>query len=137
MISRFYNQASVLHTICRIFAAPAMNQVVAMAPLMDDCFQQRPDLAPYVCLPENVALDELNPRPSQAKSKVQAALGPLTEKLDFSQPDQLGGKADLFSRFVWLTVRGDEPFPAAYAGAHGKGLKALGLQAEAEDRDDR
>ena len=28
-VSRFYNQDSVLHTICRIFAAPPMNQLVA------------------------------------------------------------------------------------------------------------
>jgi hypothetical protein len=111
-----------------------------MAPVMDDCFQDAPDLTYYACVPANIALDEMNVEPAKAKSKVQAALGPLTEKLDFSRPDRLGRNGELFSRFVWATVRGDEPFPIEYTGAHGKGLKALGLQLAPgadEDQDDQ
>jgi len=128
VISRFYNQSSVLHTICRIFGAPPMNQLVAMAPVMDDCFQDKPDLTRYACAPAMIALDEMNEDPAKVKSKVQAALAPLTEKLDFSRPDRLGRDGELFSRFEWATVRGDERFPVEYAGMHGKGLKPLGLR---------
>lgn len=128
VVSRFYNQSSVLHTICRVLGVPPMNQTVAMAPVMSDCFRETPDFAPYTCRPATVPLDELNPDPAKAPSKTQARLAPLTEKLDFSGPDRIDRDALLFSRFVWSTVRGDEPFPAAYAGAHGKGLKALGLR---------
>ncbi len=128
VVSRFYNQSSVLHTICRIFGLPPMNQVVALAPVMDECFQATPDFTPYVCRPVSVPLDELNPDPKKAASKTQARLGPKTEKLDFSAPDLLDDDAVLFSRWAWATVRGDEPFPVAYTGAHGKGLKALGLR---------
>ena len=39
VISRFYNQASVLHTICRIFGLPPMNQTVAMAPPWTTAFR--------------------------------------------------------------------------------------------------
>jgi hypothetical protein len=148
VVSRFYNQDSVLHTICRIFAAPPMNQLVAMAPVMDDCFQVVPDLAQYKCVPATVPLDEMNPGsrvagtlrvpPAKSASKAQASLAPLVAGLDYSKPDLLGDKAELFSRYVWSTVHGDEPFPIEYAGNHGKGLKPLGLMlAPEEDEDDR
>jgi len=139
VISRFYNQSSVLHTICCIFGVPPMNQVVAMSPVMTDCFQDTPDTTPYACLPATVPIDELNPDPKAAPSKNQAKLAPLTEKLDFSAPDRIDKDALLFSRWVWSTVRGDEPFPAAYTGAHGKGLAKLNLRLDpnvVEDDDD-
>lgn len=128
VISRFYNQDSVLHTICRIFGVPPMNQLVAMAPVMTECFQSTPDLTPFACVPAAVAINELNPDPKKAASKTQARLAPKTEKLDFTAPDQIDKQAALFSRWVWSTVRGDEPFPQGYMGAHGKGLAALGLK---------
>ena len=128
VVSRFYNQSSVIHTIDRILGLPPLNQTVAAAPLMDECFTDTPDLRPYACLPAGVPLDEMNGAADAIRSKIESTLAPLTEKIDFSAPDRIDRDADLFSRWVWSTVRGDEPFPAEYAGAHGKGLKALGLQ---------
>ncbi len=138
VISRFYNQDSVLHTICRIFGVPPMNQLVAMAPVMTECFQDGPDLTPYACCPASVPIDELNPDPAKAASRTQARLAPMTEKLDFSSADQIDKEAELFSRWVWSTVRGDEPFPVGYMGAHGKGLAALRLRLDPNvvDKDD-
>ena len=136
VVSKFYNQSSVLHTICRILGVPPMNQTVAMAPVMDGCFQETPNFATYTCRPTNIPLDELNPDPKKAPSKTQARLAPKTERLDFSAPDRLDAQAVLFSRWVWSTVRGDEPFPVAYTGAHGKGLKALGLRLDPNVRED-
>ena len=149
VVSHFYNQDSVLHTICRIFGAPPMNQLMAIAPVMDECFQDPPDFSPYACVPETVPLDEMNPGskvagieagrdapPAGAISKTQAALAPLLAGCDYSKPDQLGKKADVFSRYEWSTIRGDEPFPAEYFGNHGKGLKPLGLALAPEDDDD-
>lgn len=130
VVSHFYNQDSVLHTICRIFGVPPMNQLVALAPVMTECFQDTPDYAPYACLANQVPLDELNPDPKNVPSKTQARLAPMTERLDFSAPDRIDPHAEMFSRWVWATVRGDEPFPAGYTGAHGKGLAALGLRLE-------
>jgi len=142
LVSRFYNQSSVLHTMCNILGIPAMNQMVASTPLMSDCFQNTPDFTPYTCLPSNVTLDEMNGDPKDAKSTKQAELQRKTITMDFSGPDLLKKKdSELFSRFVWATQRGDEPFPIEYWGAHGKGLAALGLSlesigAEMDDDDD-
>ena len=113
---------------------------------MDECFQDKPDLTPYQCLPETVPLDEMNPGSKVAGSlrvpsappisKTQAALTPLVEDIDFSRPDMLGAKVELYSRYVWSTVRGDEPFPVEYSGNHGRGLKRLGLMHAPVDDDD-
>lgn len=128
VIDCFYNQSSVLHTIGRIFGVEPMNQLVAMAPVMSDCFQEQPDFTPYVCLTPDVPLDETNPDPKQAPGTTQSRLAPQTYAMDFSKPDRIDDDALVFSRWAWSTVRGEEPFPVAYFGAHGKGLKALGLR---------
>jgi YVTN family beta-propeller protein len=128
VINRFYNQSSVLHTICRIFGVEPMNQLVAMAPVMTECFQDTPDPSPYTCLIPNVPLNETNPDPSKAPTQSQAQLAPQTLHMDFSKPDCIDEDALVFSRWTWSTVRGDEPFPEAFFGPHGKGLKALGLR---------
>lgn len=138
VISHFYNQSSVLHTICQIFGVQPMNQLVAVAPLMTDCFNQAPDYTPYNSLAPTVAINELNPRKDQIKSKTTARLAPLTQKMDFSKPDLIDKDALLFSEYVWSTIHGDTPFPKAYFGAHQKGLKALGLKVDpkSEEEDD-
>jgi len=136
VVSRFYNQSSVLHTICRIFGVAPMNQLVAMAPVMAECFQQTSDATPYTCQKSDVAINELNPDPKAAPNKTQASLAPQTLDMDFSKPDLIDADALVFSRWAWSTVRGDEAFPSAYFGAHGKGLQALGLILDPNADDD-
>jgi hypothetical protein len=128
VISRFYNQSSVLHSICRIFGVEPMNQLVALSPVMTECFQAIPNFAPYTCKIPSIALNETNPNPKAAPTKSQAQLAPQTLNMDFSKPDCIDDDALVFSSWVWSTVRGDEPFPKEYFGAHGKGLSALGLR---------
>jgi len=134
-ISRFYNQSSVLHTICQIFGVQPMNQLVAAAPLMTECFQEKPDYHPYACLPPVIPINEMNPPKGAMKSKTTARLAPLTRRMDFSKPDLIDKDALLFSEYVWSTIHGDKPFPRAFFGAHQKGLKALGLKVDATDID--
>ncbi|MBV8388984.1 MAG: bifunctional YncE family protein/alkaline phosphatase family protein [Mucilaginibacter sp.] len=136
IISKFYNQASVLHTICQIFGVRPMNQLVAMAPLMTDCFKENPDYEGYTSLTPAVAINEMNLPKKKITNKTTSRLAPLTEKMDFSKPDLIDRDALLFSEYVWSTIYGDKPFPKAYFGAHGKGLKALGLKADAKLKDD-
>jgi len=136
VISNFYNQSSVLHTICQIFGVQPMNQLVATAPLMTECFQETPNYSAYSCLTPSVPINEMNPAKEAIKSKTTAKLAPLTEKLDFSMPDLIDHDALLFSEYVWSTVHGDKPFPKEYFGAHGKGLKALGLKIDARFKDE-
>ena len=54
LISTFYNQAGVLHTMERILGLPPMNQQDAMAPIMFECFNNVPDFTPYTALPSNI-----------------------------------------------------------------------------------
>lgn len=128
VISVFYNQSSVLHTICQIFGVNPMNQTVALAPLMTECFQTTPNYTNYTHLPSNIALNEMNPDKKAMKSKTEAKLAPKTARLDFSRPDRIDNDALLFSKYVWSTIHGDIPFPSHYFGDHGKGLKKLGLK---------
>jgi YVTN family beta-propeller protein len=135
VISTFYNQAGVLHTMEQILGLPPMNQQDAMAPLMFECFTNVPDFTPYTALPSNISLAE----------GISGA-GPLTRKqrywanrmktLDLSRPDAIN--EDVFNRYIWSTIKGDAPYPVKFVGGHGRGLKRLGLilDKNAVDEDD-
>jgi DNA-binding beta-propeller fold protein YncE len=126
VISTFYNQTSVLHTIERILGIPAMNQMDASASLMTDCFTAKPDFTPYKALPARVPLDELNP-PMKKMTAAQQRWARKSLELDFSRPDR--ADEELYNRILWHAVKGtDSPYPEAWAGAHGRGLKTLGLR---------
>ena len=60
VVSEFYNQTSVLHTMERILGIPPMNQMDAMSPLMFACFGKQPELQPYRALPPQIPLDQVN-----------------------------------------------------------------------------
>jgi DNA-binding beta-propeller fold protein YncE len=137
LLSKFYNQSSVLHTICQIFGVQPMNQLVAMAPLMTDCFMETPDYTGYTSLTPAVAVNEMNP-PKNKMSKTTALLAPLTQRMDFSKPDLIDSDALLFSKYIWSTIYGDRPFPEKYFAVQPRNLKALGLvlDKQAKDGDD-
>jgi hypothetical protein len=55
--------------------------------------------------------------------------------MDFSEPDRIN--EDSFNRVLWHASMGiDSPYPAQFAGAHGRGLKALKLKATVLKNDD-
>jgi hypothetical protein len=112
-----------------------MNQLVAMAPLMTDCFVENPDYTGYISLTPSVAINEMNP-PKEKMSKTTAMLAPLTQKMDFSKPDLIDSDALLFSEYIWSTIYGDKPFPKKYFAVQPKNLKALGLQLDTQYKDD-
>ncbi|MCC6445770.1 MAG: beta-propeller fold lactonase family protein [Armatimonadetes bacterium] len=133
VVSRFYNQTSVLHTMERILGLPPMNQMDAMSPLMSECFTDVPDFRPYASLHNRVVLDEMNPKLSDLQGKLldwaKKSLAEPFQKFDEADEDTL-------NRILWHAVKGvDVPYPAHLAGAHGSGLKALGLKLEAEEED--
>lgn len=136
IVSKFYNQSSVLHTICQIFGVQPMNQLVAMAPLMTECFQESPDYTEYTALIPGIPINEMNPSVRKMTSKTASKLALLTAQMDFSKPDLNDKDALIFSEYLWSTVHGDKPFPKQYFGPHGKGLKALGLKADRHFKDD-
>ena len=120
VISDFYNQTSVLHTIGRILGVPAMNQMDSLSPLMTACFQLKPDPGFYACRQSKIPLGELNPK--------KAALSPdarrraeQSARIDFRGPDR--ADEDSLNRILWADGKGTQKaYPAHYAGAHGSGL---------------
>lgn len=130
VVSEFYNQSSVLHTICRILGVPPMNQMVAMSPVMTACFTEKPDFTSYTALSNRIPLDELNP-PLNALSPQQRHWAEASLRLPLEKPDC--ADEDLLNRILWHAVKGvDASYPAEFAGAHGKGLSARGLVLAAE-----
>jgi phospholipase C len=133
VVSTFFNQAGVLHTMERILGLPPMNQQDAMAPLMFDCFTNVPNFAAYTALPNNVPLTDgtsfsgpLTPKQRTWAKKLQ--------KMDFSKPDRIND--DTFNRYVWFTIKGNARYPSEFVGGHGKGLKRLGLVRDKTVKDD-
>ena len=125
VVSHFYNQTSVLHTMARILGMPPMNQMDAMAPLMTDCFQEEPDFTPYEALPNGVPLDALNPERHALRGEA-LHWADMSLAQNFKQVD--AGDEETLNRILWFAAKGpDAPYPEAYEGAHGKGLSALGL----------
>jgi hypothetical protein len=55
VVSQFYNQTSVLHTMDLILGVPPMNQMDALAPVMTACFMDKPNLRPYKSRPASEA----------------------------------------------------------------------------------
>jgi hypothetical protein len=95
---------------------------------MEDCFSETPDLAPYTARPNNVPLDEPN-KPAGALRGKERELSQASEAMDFSAPDR--NDDDTFNRILWHASMGAAaPYPAEFAGAHGKGLKKLNLRLE-------
>ncbi len=132
VVSQFYNQCSVLHTIERILDLPTTSQLVAQSPLMTACFTDKPDLAPYQARPAGVPIDEPNPRTDALQGKARQ-LAEASERFDLSGPDRIDD--DTMNRILWHSCMGiDAAYPAEFAGAHGKGLKRLGLKLDALER---
>ncbi len=135
VVSKFYNQTSVLHTMSRILGLPPMNQIDAASPLMTDCFTKTVDLAPYTARKNNVPLDQLNP-PKTALRGEALHWAKKSEQQDFAKID--AADEDTLNRILWFAAKGpDAPYPARLAGAHGRGLKGLNLALSGErDPDD-
>jgi len=130
VISRFYNQTSVLHTIERILGLPTLTQFDAIAPVMDACFTNRPDFRPYRALANRVPLDEMNP-PASALRGAARLRAEASARLNLRRPD--AADEDTLNRILWHAARGDSaPYPSHLAGAHGRGLAARGLRLTAE-----
>ena len=134
VVSHFYNQTSVLHTIELMLGLPPMNQLDAAAPPMFDVFQPTPDLTSYTCLPNRVPLDERNPPKTAVLPAPVRAMEQLSQTLNLDGPDQ--ANEDHLNRILWFAARPNDPYPAKWAGAHGRGLKKLGLKIDGTVRDD-
>lgn len=133
VVSKFYNQTSVLHTMERMLGLPPMNQMDSLAPLMTDCFTLTPNLKPYDCLTNNIPLDEMNKPIASLHGEelhwAEKSLEQEFEKVDAADENTL-------NRIIWYSVKRESPYPTGFAGAHGRGLKRLKLSLTGVDDDD-
>ncbi|MCE9559244.1 MAG: bifunctional YncE family protein/alkaline phosphatase family protein [Armatimonadetes bacterium] len=125
--SNFYNQSSVFRTILNLFGLPPTNQKAAIAPLMSDLFTTATDVTPFNVLDPQVDL-AFNPSASTLKGeakRIALACAALNKKnADFGTAKE----DDLMNRAIWMAMKGNTPYPAKFAGAHGRGLGKLGLK---------
>jgi YVTN family beta-propeller protein len=115
-ISTYYNQPSMIRTIEQILGLPPMNIQDAIANPMNDCFANEPDLSPYLALPNNIPLDEMN-KPLSSLSGRELYFAKKSMLPEYDNVDS--GNDDLLNRILWYAAKGNTPYPAKYAGAVG------------------
>jgi len=107
--SSHYNQTSILRTIELVFGLAPMNQLTMAANPMVNCFTDTPDPAPYKAKPNNIPLDQMNPKVASLKGKAKyyAKKSMALPLDDIDQADE--GE---FNRILWHAVKGyDVPYP--------------------------
>ena len=113
-----YSQPSMVRTIEQILGIPPMNIQDAIASLMFDCFTDNPDFTAYQSVPNQIALDEMNPPTTGLSGKALhyaiKSMEPQFEHID-------SGDDDLLNRIIWFSVKGNQPYPSKYAGKPGEG----------------
>jgi len=109
-VSTQYNQTSLLRTMELMLGLPPMNQLDATATPMFDCFTDTPDLTPFVALPSNVPLDQMNPAPKKLSDPLLRKDAYASARLPLDQPDRC--PEDLLNRILWHAMKGSQaPYP--------------------------
>ncbi|MCL4221697.1 MAG: hypothetical protein KJZ65_10065 [Phycisphaerales bacterium] len=110
IVSTQYNTTSILRTIEQILGLPPMNAFDASAVPMFDCFTDQPDLTPYVALPNNIPLDQMNPLALHIEDPVLREDAVVSGTLNFRQVDR--APEDVLNRILWRAMRGTtDPYP--------------------------
>ena len=86
-----------------------MSQFDLMATPMTDCFTDQPDYTAYDALPNQVPLDQMNPKLSLLKGK-QLFWAKKSLKMPLGEVDEADD--DELNKIIWYSVRGyDVPYP--------------------------
>ena len=109
VISTQYNQNSILRTIELILGLSPMSQFDLVATPMVDCFTGKPNFTSYTALPNQIPLDQMNPRLSSLKGKqlhwAKKSMDMSFEEVDKADDDEL-------NKIIWYSVKGyDVPYP--------------------------
>lgn len=111
VVSTQYNTVSLLRTIEQILGLPPMNQFDAAASPMFDCFTNTPDFTPFVAVPNQVPLDEMNPEPKAIRDPRLRRHALQSARLDFRRVDAC--PEGVLNRILWHAVKGSAvPYPA-------------------------
>ncbi|MCC6234725.1 MAG: phosphoesterase [Verrucomicrobiales bacterium] len=109
-VSTQYNTVSILRTIGQILGMKPMNQFDAAATPMFDCFSDTPDFTPFVAVPNQVPLDQMNPDPSALRDPQLRRDALASARMNFRQVDR--APEGLLNRVLWRATRGTaEPYP--------------------------
>jgi len=110
VVSTQYNQTSILRSMELILGLPPMNQIDATATPMRDCFTDVPDLSPYVAVPTNVPLDQMNPNPRKISDAALRKDAIVSARLPLEEVDRC--PEDVLNRILWRAMKGSrEPYP--------------------------
>lgn len=109
-VSTQYNTTSVLRTMEQMLGIRPMNLFDASADPMFDCFQEEADLTPFVALPANMPLDQMNPSPTAIADPQLRADALLSATFDLAHVDR--APEDALNRILWRAMRGSAtPYP--------------------------
>ena len=108
-----YNQTCMVRTIEQILGIPPMNAIDATALPMFSCFTNQPSDFVYKVIPNQIPLNELNPKLSHLKGK-DLHYAKLSLRPEFDHID--GGNDDIMNRILWYNSKGKKPYPKHLAG---------------------
>jgi len=117
-VSTQYNTTSLIRTMEQILGMKPMNQFDASAVPMWDAFTDTPDFTPFVAVPNNVPLDQMNPAPQAISDPILRQDALASARMNFRQVDR--APEDQLNRILWRAMRGTrDPYPewAITAGA--------------------
>ena len=98
-----------------------MNQFDASAVPMWDCFTDTPDFTPFVAVPSNVPLDQMNP-PARALADPVARRDALASaRMNFRQVDR--APEDALNRILWRAMKGSARAVPGVGGHRGRGRR--------------
>jgi YVTN family beta-propeller protein len=100
-----YNQTGMVKSIELVLGLPPMNQLDLSATPMRNCFQEKPDLTPYACLPSNVPLDEMNKPLDQLKG---AAVEWARKSMALNLDEGDAADEDTLNRILWFFMKGEK-----------------------------
>jgi hypothetical protein len=110
VVSTQYNTTSIVRTLEQILGLPPMNQLDATAVPMWDAFTDTPDFRPFVAVPANVRLDEMNPEAEAIADPVRRGDALASARMNFRQVDK--APEDALNRILWRAMKGTrEPYP--------------------------
>ncbi len=109
VISTQFNQNSILRTIELILGLPPMSQFDLAAEPMVDCFTDQPDFTPYKALPNQIPLDQMNPKLTSLHGK-QLYWAKKSMEMPLDEADE--ANEDDLNKIVWYAVKGyGVPYP--------------------------
>ena len=98
--SDMFNHSSITSTIGHVLGMPPMTRFDRTIHPMRSCFSDKPNLAPYQAVPNQVPLDELNPPLKKNQSAEARRLAEACAKMDWDEPDTQD--QETLNRAIWI-----------------------------------